>query len=113
MTPRNFFVGRAVVLLILLIIGLLVAGFYAFNSYIYGQKQAQGAADYKDATYVIDGTPVTLVHGEAQTPAAPGSASMVITNYFGNELKADLNGDGKEDVAFILTQQTGGSGTFY
>jgi hypothetical protein len=74
---------------------------------------APGAQDPKDATYLIEGTPVTLKGGEAQTPAAPGSASMVTTKYFGNELKADLNGDGKEDEAFILTQNTGGSGTFY
>jgi hypothetical protein len=30
-----------------------------------------------------------------------------------NEIKADLNGDGLEDVAFLLTQDGGGSGTFY
>lgn len=71
------------------------------------------AADYKDATYVIDGTPVTLRGGMAQTSAAPGSASLITTQYFGNEVNTDLNGDGREDVAFILTQSGGGSGTFY
>jgi hypothetical protein len=53
------------------------------------------------------------MNGVAETPAAPGSASMITTRYFGNELKTDLNGDGREDVAFVLTQSTGGSGTFY
>jgi hypothetical protein len=38
---------------------------------------------------------------------------MITTKYFGNEVNADLNGDGREDVAFILTQDGGGSGTFY
>ena len=93
------------------IIVVLVGGFYAFNSYIYHAEQAP--ADYKNATYLIEGVPVTLKNGEAQTPAAPGSSSMVTTKYFGNELKTDLNGDGKQDVAFILTQNSGGSGTFY
>jgi heat shock protein HslJ len=37
----------------------------------------------------------------------------VVTRYFGNELKTDLNGDGREDTFFLLTQETGGSGTFY
>jgi hypothetical protein len=45
--------------------------------------------------------------------AAPGSASKTITKYFGNEVKMDLDGDGRQDVAFILTQSGSGSGTFY
>ena len=43
----------------------------------------------------------------------PGSASKIVTRYFGNELRTDLDGDGDEDVAFVITQETGGSGTFY
>ena len=46
-------------------------------------------------------------------PAAPGSASRIVTRYFGSEVRGDLNGDGREDVAFLLTQQSGGSGTFF
>lgn len=69
--------------------------------------------DYKNSTYIIDGTPVTLKDGSASTPAAPGSAAKTETRVFGNEVKTDLNNDGVEDVAFMLTQSTGGSGTFY
>ena len=36
-----------------------------------------------------------------------------MTEYFGNEVMADFNGDGLKDTAFILTQNSGGSGTFY
>jgi hypothetical protein len=36
-----------------------------------------------------------------------------VTQYFGNVATGDLNGDGVPDVAFILTQSGGGSGTFY
>lgn len=102
-----------------LIIGFIVAGviivggFYALNAYIYNEKQAEGAADYKDAAYMIDGQRVQLTDGMAETEAAPGSASKIITRYFGNELVTDLDGDGREDVAFILTQESGGSGTFF
>ncbi|HEU5114443.1 MAG TPA: hypothetical protein VFT82_01605 [Candidatus Paceibacterota bacterium] len=79
-----------------------------------GTKTAMtGAADYKNAAYVIDGKRIELKDGIAETPAAPGSASLVTTRYFGNEIKADLNGDGREDVAFIITQNAGGSGTFF
>ena len=56
-------------------------------------------ADYKTVTVTIDAKPVKI--GENGT------------QYFGNELKKDLNGDGREDVAFIITSQPGGSGTFY
>lgn len=67
----------------------------------------------KDATYIIDGQKVTLKNGVSEVEAAPGSASKIITRYFGNEVKHDFNKDGREDVVFLLTQQTGGSGTFY
>lgn len=92
---------------------VLVAGFYALNAYIYNEKQAPAANDYKDAEFRIDGATVQLKDGFAETEAAPGSASKIITKYFGNEYKTDLNNDGREDVVFLLTQETGGSGVFY
>lgn len=81
------------------IIIVVVGGFYAFNSYIYNEKQADGVSDYKTAEYVIEGQKVKLGEGGSR--------------YFGNELKTDLDGDGREDVAFVITQNSGGSGTFF
>ncbi len=52
----------------------------------------------KGGTYTVEGVPVSL----------KGS-----TRYFGNEARGDINGDGIEDVVFLLTQNDGGSGTFY
>src|SRR3989344_2925791 len=92
---------------------VLFAGFFAFNSYIYNEKQADTATDYKNAEYIIDGQRVKLEDGLAEIEAAPGSASKIVTRYFGNEVIRDLNGDGRDDVVFILTQQSGGSGTFF
>ncbi len=69
--------------------------------------------DYKTLTYTVEGKPVALLNGQAEVFAAPGSASKVLTSYFGNEAAGDLNGDGTSDMAFILTQNSGGSGTFY
>ncbi len=101
----------------LLVVGvgalILVAAFYALNAFIYEEKQAYAANDYKDGEYMIDGQPVRLVDGVAETEAAPGSASKIKTRYFGNELKTDLDGDGREDVAFLITQSGAGSGTFF
>ncbi|MCR4330828.1 MAG: META domain-containing protein [Patescibacteria group bacterium] len=89
--------------------------FYAFNTYIYDEKQGDQtpALSHKDASYVIDGRTITLKDGVSEIEAVPGSASKIVTRYFGNEVRHDLNEDGKEDVVFLLTQETGGSGTFY
>lgn len=67
----------------------------------------------KDATYTIEGQPVTLVNGVSSEPIAPGSATSVTTQYFGNEVTHDFDGDGRLDTVFVLTQNTSGSGTFY
>jgi len=91
----------------------LIAGFFLFNSYIYNGKQANIAFDYKNAEYIIDGQRVGLENGVAQTKVSPDSDATITTSYFGNELSTDLNNDGREDVVFILTQDTVGSGTFY
>lgn len=98
-----------------ILITILVAGFFLLNNYIYQEKQGDQtpALDPKDATYVINGEVITLENGYAETETVPNNASKSITRYFGNELYTDLNGDGLEDVAFILTQETGGSGTFF
>lgn len=42
MDTKKFFTGRAIGFSILLIIGGLIAGFYALNSYIYKEKQGDG-----------------------------------------------------------------------
>lgn len=76
---------------------VVVGGFFIFNSYIYNEKQAE-ESDYKKIAYAIGGAP-TMLDGEAR--------------YFGNELVVDLNEDGRNDVVFLVTHQSGGSGTFY
>ena len=68
----------------------------------------------RTSEYSIGGQPIRLADGLAEAPAAPGSAAQeIVTRYFGNEVTGDLNGDGRDDVAFLLTQETGGSGTFF
>lgn len=69
--------------------------------------------DGKNTHFTIEGNEVVLVQGVSEISSAPGSASKTTTRYFGNEAKGDLNGDGLEDVAFLITQSTGGSGLFY
>jgi hypothetical protein len=68
---------------------------------------------YKNISYQIEGENILLKNGSAEKEVAPGSASKIITHYFGNEVRGDFNKDGKEDLAFILTNSEGGTGTFY
>jgi len=68
--------------------------------------------DYQNCTYLIEGKNVSLVNGYSEE-AISDSASKTITRYFGNEVSGDFNNDGFSDSAFLLTQETGGSSTFY
>lgn len=102
---------------ILIAIVVLVGGFFAFNNYIYNEKQGDPAikevvTDPRDGTYTVNGEAVMLKDGVSEV-ATSNSSAKVVTRYFGNELSTDLNGDGREDVFFLLTQETGGSGVFY
>lgn len=85
-------------IILAIVIIVLVGGFFVLNSYIYEEKQPIATDDYKDAEFFIEGKYIKLEND---------------ARYFGNELKTDLDGDGREDVAFIITQDGGGSGTFF
>ena len=76
---------------LLLIAVVLVIAVWAFLSLV-------GAKNYKDVTYTISGEKVTIGK-EIQ--------------YFGNEVRTDLDGDGREDVAFIVTQDMDGGLWYY
>ncbi len=96
------------ILFFVLIIALAVGGWYQF-----GRTTPQPLVEPSDISFSIDGTPITLVNGKSEMESAPGSATKIVTTYFGNEAAGDFNADGKGDKAFLVTQSTGGSGTFY
>ena len=85
------------------------------SSYIEGECEVEKTTEksHKDISYNIEGESFLLKDGYSEETVLLNSASKIITRYFGNEAVGDLNGDGKEDVAFLLTQETGGSGVFY
>lgn len=91
-THNGSWIGLGVAVVIIL--GAVVAILYFKN----GSATKEAVGSYKDISYSIEGKDVNLGDN---------------TTYFGNELRTDLNGDGREDVAFIVTQSPGGSGTFY
>lgn len=98
---------------VLIIIGFLIYKFNFGNSNTNINNESAKQDFSHDGTYTIDGQNVTLQNGNSEVFSAPGSTSKIVTKYFGNDLKHDLNEDGREDKVFSLTQETGGSGTFY
>ena len=102
-------VGATVIVAVVVLVG-------GCSSNSGNQPQGQAAvpgSEYRNAEYVIEGQRIKLADGLAEAESSPGSASRIVTRYFGNELKIDLNDDGREDVVFLLTQQRGGSGTLF
>ncbi len=97
---------------------VLVGGFFGLNSNSNNEKQVtqepeeQLAGGYLNTTYFISGKPVTLVNGVSEE-AVPDSTAKVVVRYFGNNVKADLNNDGIVDLGFLITQESGGSGTLF
>lgn len=67
--------------------------------------------DAANATYQMDKTTVTLASGRAEAPAAPGSAAKAITTLTA-KVVGDVDGDGRDDVAVVLVNEPGGSGSF-
>ncbi len=115
-------------ILFLIVILAIVGVFFYMNKYFENKPIGPGGTadknappptvgikvfDPKNATYEVDGEKITLVNGESEESAAPGSATTITTSYFGNEATGDLNGDGKVDKAFLITQYGGGTGVFY
>lgn len=83
--------------------GIAVLGGYLYSSF---GKPVPAALDYKQAVYTIDGVPMRLYQPGTET--AP--TDLV---YFGNEVSADLDGDGRVDMAFIVSRQTSPKDTVY
>lgn len=69
----------------------------------------------KNASYEVEGVQVQFTRGLSRVvlPTKNGSAEFMETRYFGNNASGDLNNDGKEDMVFVLTHSTGGTGVFY
>lgn len=99
--------GKILVFSLLFIIGF--GGWYSFTK----PGSIPDAPVRSQYSFSVQGEPIMLIDGKSEKESAPGSATKIITSYFGNEVKRDFNGDGKEDTAFLVTQSTGGSGTFF
>ncbi|MCX6753021.1 MAG: META domain-containing protein [Candidatus Nomurabacteria bacterium] len=100
--------------LVVLAFIVLIFGIYKFNftnTDVYNENGTQ--VNLHDGVYTVAGQKVILKNGISEVESAPGSVSKIITRYFGNDVVGDFDGDGKQDIAFLITQDTGGSGIFY
>jgi len=90
---------------------VLVCGFEDAAPEVEEKKEKIG--DARNTSYALNNQVFTLVDGISETPSAPDSASKNIVQIFSDIPKGDFDGNGKEDAAVILTQETGGTGTFF
>lgn len=93
---------------------VFVGGFFVLNSYIYNEKQGENfSKDHKSVMFYISGEPVALKGGVAEAYTDLGGDSKTTVRYFGNEVVHDIDGDGAEDVAFLVSQETVENNNFF
>lgn len=108
----SVYMKKAIFFIVLIV--LVGVGVYMWGNQ--GQMDGSPQKNTEDpfnTTYMIEGASVTLNLGSAESEVAPGSASKLVTKVFGEPVYGDLDGDGDDDAAIFLTQDGGGSGTFY
>lgn len=69
--------------------------------------------DPLNGTYGLEGMAIRLHDGRFEMVAAVGSATQIWTAVYGSILHGDLDDDGDEDVALMLSHDPGGSGMFF
>ncbi len=74
---------------------------------------SQPSIDYKNAIYRIDDKDVTLLEGQHEQPAAPDSSEQDVTRVVEPPVHAVGKLGGRSAVAVFLSEEGGGSGTFY
>jgi len=90
-------------------LGLFLYLNYATSGFLDWQGDADLSSrmsykNYKDATYLINGKLAKLDNGVSVIDNDKYGLSQTVTLYFGEDVMGDLDGDGKPDVAFIVTQ---------
>lgn len=93
---------------------IILAGLGAITLFNNSKNQNINSSfkDFRDATYTINEKEISLNNGVSEE-AIKESSSKIITRFFGNDIEGDFNNDGYQDVVFLLTQESGGSGVFY
>ena len=102
------------IIYVAILLVVLGGGFYILNNYVYQEKQGgELPKDFKEVTFYVSGEEVALVNGEVKAVTALGGDSETTIRYFGNEVEHDIDGDGENDVVFLITQDAEEIGTFF
>jgi len=90
--------------LLLIALSLYLAGKDKYQAPANNQTSTPSTFNPLDAAYLIDNQAVVLKDGK--------TADSAVT-VFGNPVLGDLNGDGRDDAALMLLQNSEGSGSFF
>lgn len=94
-----------------LLVAIIFVGYWTFH--LLTSKKSFAVKDPLNATYIIEGREYTLKDGKLEKEIIPGSASKIKIDIFDYSAKGDINNDGTEDTAVLLSYDPGGSGTFF
>lgn len=72
-----------------------------------------GLRDLKNISVKVGEEKFDLISGFAEKEIADGSATKNKLSIFGEPVMGDLDGDGDEDSAMLLLNESGGSGSFF
>lgn len=76
-------------------------------------KSSEHCVSPMNASFSIEQRKIVLINGHAEQSAMSDPKSKIISQVWGSAEIADVNADGQQDAVLILTQNTGGSGTYY
>lgn len=96
------------IIILILLVYVLIAGSQFLSSNKGDLNKNEIKFDARNSSFLVDGELVSLKNG-----AYKSDKQKIVTQYFGNEAIGDLNGDNLPDTAFLITQDTGGTGTFF
>ncbi len=104
-------------ILFLVVVVVVVGGIWFYGGMKSGDAPEGGrialVSDPLNASYQVEGVTITLSNGRSESPIEEGSATVVATEIFGEPVYGDIDGDGDEDAGVLISQEPGGTGTFY
>lgn len=74
---------------------------------------AEVPSDFKEVMFSISGVSVALENGMATAVTSLGGDAETTIRYFGNEMAQDLDGDGVDDIVFLVTQEVATRETYF
>ena len=109
-TFKQFAIPLVVAALILVSVSTLS---HYFEKPVTTETISPALQKYSGYSFLLNGEKISISEGAFMTENLQGELSPANIKYFGHDAVGDFDGDGKQDVAFIVTKKTSGSGTFY